>query len=145
MLAVHKSHASILLRGTKSVVSVGLVIIPVPRVVFCLWTGSRLRSPLSHSGFSNVHYNRGSQVMNICVSSAVKISLITAGLESKAAYLAGQQAARPSLFYLLGTTCSHVMFCCGRAYLLYLFLLSLSVFLFTGFQALLFLPKERRC
>lgn len=40
-----------------------------------------------------MHYNRGSQVMNICVWPAVKISLITPRLESKAAYLAGQQAA----------------------------------------------------
>lgn len=41
----------------------------------------------------HVHYNRGSQVMNICVWPAVKISLITPRLERGAAYLAGQQAA----------------------------------------------------
>lgn len=80
MLAVHKSHASILLRRTKSVVAVDLVIIPAPHVVFCL------SSPLSSVTLRllHMHYNRGSQVMNICVRPAVKISLITPRLESGA-------------------------------------------------------------
>jgi len=89
-----------------------------------------------------MHYNRGSQVMNICVWPAVKISLITPRLESKAAYLAVQPAAGPSLHYLLGTTHSHVVLRYGKAYLVYLSLLSLSVCMFTCFQVMLF-HKEK--
>lgn len=107
-----------------------------PYAPCCVLSLGRLSSP--HSSVTlrllHMHYNRGSQVMNICVWPAVKISLITARLESKVAYLAGQQAAGLSIQPPGDHARSHVVLCYGKAYLLYLSLLFLSVSLLTRFQ-----------
>lgn len=78
----------------KPCASAGLVTIPPSPC--CVLSLGRLSSPLSSVTLRRlrVHYNGGSQVMNICVRPAVKISLINhLDLKSEAAYLAGQQAA----------------------------------------------------
>lgn len=89
----------------------------------------RLSSPLSSVTLRllHMHYNRGSQVMNICVRPAVKISLITQRLESKAVYTWLASRLQASAHNLLGMTPSHVVLCYGKAYLLYLSPVSLSL------------------
>lgn len=116
----------------KCCASAGLVTIPASPC--CVLSLGRLLSPLSSVTLRRllVHYNRGSQVMNICVRPAVKISLINPlDLKSEVAYLAGQHAAEALACNLLGKR--HCVVVLRRG--LFVPFVSLSSFCFWGFSA----------